>query len=330
MKRFTFQAMITLVMISMVSLTQLQAQTYEEAVIAFNEATEMAQNNNTRAAIEGFRRVIQISDRLGPEGVEIKGRAQSQIPMLYFAIARDLVQTDMAAAAAAFEETARYAREFGNEQLAARSLNNVPQLYLNQGSQYLRAERFDEALAMYDKALSFRPNYAAAFYQKGLVFRQQDNMDEALGFFDRAIQVGASSNERNIVELSTNAARNFLLLKGVGEMEARRYRPATQLLLQASQYDETNADVQYRLAEVYNKQAMWQQAIASANKSLELEGGSRIDRAKIYFELGFALKNAGNFPAACDAFTNAAFGNFRAAAEHEIEHELKCNTPNRR
>jgi tetratricopeptide (TPR) repeat protein len=330
MKRFTIHVMLTLVMVSMVSLTQISAQTYEDAVVAFNQATEMAQNNNVRGAIDGFRRVIQISDQLGPEGAEIKGSAQAQIPMLYFSIARDLVQTDLAAAAAAFEETARYARMYGNEQLATRSLNNVPQLYLNQGSQFLRADRLDEALEMYDKALSFRPNYAAAFYQKGLVFRQRDNMDEALSYFDRAIQVGATSNERNIVELATNAARNFLLLKGVGEMEARRYRPATQLLLQAVQYDEANADLHYRLAEVYNKQALWSQAIESANKSLEFETGSRIDRAKIYFELGYALKNSGNFSGACDAFSNAAFGNFRAAAEHEIEHELKCNTPNRR
>lgn len=331
MNRISIKSIFLGVLIASFAFTGLQAQSYEDAVNAFNEATSLASDGKTREAITAFERVVTISTRLGEEGAEIRTRAQNQIPQLYFIIARDLYNSsNLIAAATAFNEAAEQATKYGNQQIVQRSRAAIPQIYLAQGNNHLRAEEFAQALAMYDRAIAARPAYAAAYYQKGLVFRQQENMEEALSYFDRAIQVGESSNERNIVDNATNAARNFLLLKGVNSMENRQYRPATELLRQASQYDDTSADVHYRLAEVYNKQALWDQAITSATRSLELETGGRTDRAKIYFELGTALKNSGRFAPACEAFTNAAFGQFRAAAEHEMEHELKCNQPNRR
>jgi tetratricopeptide (TPR) repeat protein len=331
MNRKSIKSIFLGVFIASFAFTGLQAQSYEDAVNAFNEATSLASDGKTREAITAFERVVTISTRLGEEGAEIRTRAQNQIPQLYFIIARDLYNSsNLIAAATAFTEAAEQATKYGNQQIVQRSRAAIPQIYLAQGNNHLRAEEFAQALAMYDRAIAARPAYAAAYYQKGLVYRQQDNLEEALSYFDRAIQVGESSNERNIVDNATNAARNFLLLKGVNSMENRQYRPATELLRQASQYDDSSADVHYRLAEVYNKQALWDQAITSATRSLELETGGRTDRAKIYFELGTALKNSGRFAPACEAFTNAAFGQFRAAAEHEMEHELKCNQPNRR
>jgi tetratricopeptide (TPR) repeat protein len=331
MNRNSIKGIFLSVFVTLFAISGLHAQSYEDAVNAFNEASSLATDGKSREAITAFERVITISSRIGEEGAEIRTRAQNQIPQLYFIIARDLYNSsNLIAAANAFNEAAEQATKYGNQQIAQRSRQAIPQIYFTQGNNHLRAEEFAKAIEMYDKAIGVRPNYAAAYYQKGLVYRQQDNLDEALTYFDRAIQIGESSNERNIVENAISAARNFLLLKGVNSMENRQYRPATEFLRQALQYDDTNADVHYRLAEVYNKQALWDQAITSANRSLELEQGGRTDRAKIYFELGTALKNSGRFAPACEAFSNSAFGQFRAASEHEMEHELKCGQPNRR
>jgi tetratricopeptide (TPR) repeat protein len=331
MKRFfthTFSASLFAVLLVF---TSVNAQTYESAVIAFNEATELAQQGNHLQAIGAYERVLTISGQIGTEGDEIKTRAQNQIPQLYFIVARDLFNSgQLLDAAEAFQTAAEEANRFGNTQIAQRSLQTIPRIFLAQGNQYLRNEQFDQALDMYDRALAALPNYAAAFYQKGLVFRQQENLDEALAYFDRAIQVGRQTGETDIVGRSIGAARNFLLVRGVDQMENNRIRPATQLLRQALDYDQDHAELHYRLAEVYNKQALWANAIEHATRSLQLEQGGRADRAKIYFELGYAYKNQGNDSAACDAFSNAAFGSFRAAAEHAMEHELKCAGSNRR
>lgn len=332
MKRFFKNSILLAAIVGVFSVTSSVAQTYEDAILAFNEGTELVNNNNHTGAIAAFERVITLSDQIGEEAADIKTRAQNQIPQLYFLIARDLYTSgSFLPAAEAFLAAAEQATKYGNEQIATRSQQAVPQIFLQQGTLYLRNENYESALEMFDEAIKYRPTYAAAYYNKGLVHRQSNDLEQALEFYDKAIQIGASSNERNVVENATNAARNFLLLRGVNQMEDRRYRPATELLRQALQYDDESSDVHYRLSEVYNKQALWDNAIASANRALELEQGGRTDRAKIYFELGYALKNkGGRDAAACDAFSNAVFGPFRAAAEHEIEHELKCSNLNRR
>jgi tetratricopeptide (TPR) repeat protein len=331
MKRFPIQIFCAGLVILLMAFTSVNAQTYEDAVIAFNEASELAQKGNHLQAIGAYERVITISGQIGSEGDEIKTRAQNQIPQLYFIVARDLFNAgQLLDAAEAFQTAAEEASRFGNAQIAQRSLQTIPRIFLAQGNQYLRIEQFDQALDMYDRALAALPAYAAAYYQKGLVYRQQENLEDALSYFDRAIQVGRQSGEADIVGRAVGAARNFLLVRGVEQMENNRTRPATQLLRQALEYDQENAELHYRLAEVYNKQALWANAIEHANKSLQLEQGGRADRAKIFFELGYALKNQGNDSAACDAFSNAAFGSFRAAAEHAMEHELKCAGSNRR
>lgn len=330
MKSYAIRGLVFGLVVTLFAVTQSNAQSLEDVINTFNEGTTLAQDGKNREAIQRFERVLTMSDRVGGEANDIKTRAQNQIPVLYFAIARDLYNSnDLLAAARAFTEAAEQATKYGNQQLAQRSRQAVPQIYLAQGNAFLRNEQLDQALEMYDRALAARPAYAAAYYQKGLVYRQMENLDEALNYFDRAIQIGSSSNEANIVSNATNAARNFLLLRGVTAMENRQYRPSTELLRQALQYDDQNADVHYRLAEVYNKQALWAPAIDHAQKALQFETGGRTDRAKIYFELGYAQKNSGSFNAACESFANAAFGSFRAAAEHAMEHELKCGQPNR-
>ena len=325
MKSYSIKGLILGLAVIMFTVTDTQAQSYEDVINAFNSATEQAKNGQNREAITAFERVITMSNSVGTEAADIKTRAQNQIPQLYFLIARDLYNSqNFVGAAEAFAVASEQATKYGNQQIAQRSKAAIPQLYLSQGNNHLKAEELDQALEMYDKALAVRPTYAAAYYQKGLVYRQRENVDEALSYFDRAIQIGTSSNEQNIVQSATAAARNFLLLKGVNNIENRQFRAAVDMLKQALQYDDASADVHYRLSEAYNKQALWADAITSANRALELEQGGRADKAKIYFELGFAQKGSGSYDAACSSFQQAAFGSFRAAAEHEMEHELKC------
>lgn len=328
MKSYSIKGLLLTLTVVLVSTTNVSAQSYEDVVTAFNEATELARGGKNQQAITSFERIITMADRVGGEAADIKTRAQNQIPQLYFVIARDLYQAQkFVEATAAFEKAAEQATKYGNTRIAQQSRGVIPQLHLMEGNRQFRGENYAAAMASYDKAIAIRPNYAAAYYQKGLIYRQQENLDEALNFFDRAIQIGGASNEGEIVSNATNAARNFLLLTGVNRMEARQYNQSTELLRQALQYDEQNADVHYRLAEVYNKRAMSTEAITHANRALELERGSRTDKAKIYFELAVAQSNAGNYAAACENYAQAAIGSFRAAAEHAMEHELKCGNP---
>ena len=91
-------------------------------------------------------------------------------------------------------------------------------------------------------------------------------------------------------------------------------------------YNSESADSYYRLSEVSNKRSNYSGAIEFGNSALEYEQGGSTDKAKIYFEIGFAHQLLGNKAEACAAFNNASFGSFKAPSEHKMEFELKCES----
>ena len=61
--------------------------------------------------------------------------------------------------------------------------------YSNRGKFYRDLNRFDEALASYDKAISLNPNHAGTFCNRGIVLQGLQRVDEALASYDRAIEI---------------------------------------------------------------------------------------------------------------------------------------------
>lgn len=329
MKRFiTFSGIVATMMLLVFS-TTVNAQTYEDAVNAYNQGDELARGGKHKDAIAAFERVINISGRLSDgQGDEIKKKAQDYIPQLHFAYAVGLAREGkMIDAAKAFETTIAESNKYNNSNFAQRAQQGLLQAYYTAGNQALQAKNFNGALELYDKAIAVQPAFAQAYYNKGLALRNLERADEALEQFDRAIQLAQSSRNNQILDAATNAARNQLLVSAAAMKEGKKYPEAIAYLNQALQYKEDDPELHYRLAEVYNLQAQFDSAIESANKALALEKGGPVDRARIWFELATALKYKNNVSAACEAYKNASYGDFRANAEHSITHELKCNNP---
>jgi tetratricopeptide (TPR) repeat protein len=308
------------------SLDVTQAQSREDAILAFNEGLEKVQSGSRAEAIESFKKAIQISNSVGSEADDIRGRAQSQVPRLQLAIASDLYrERRFEEAIQSFQQAREYAQRFGESQIQRAAEGNIPIIYLVMGNNEYRGGNQEKALEYYNKSLEQNPNNPKPHYQKGLVFRAQDNIDEALNSFDRAIQLALQTGDDQTEREAEAAARDMLVFRSAKLIEAGQARRAIPLLERSLQYDSEHAAAYYRMAEAHNLMGNWDQAISAANESLRYEKGGRVDRAKIYFELGTAYKNKGNVQLACDNFAQAAFGSFRSAAEHQIEHELKCN-----
>ncbi len=304
------------------------AQTYEDAVNAYNQGDELARTGKHRDAIAAFERVINIASRLSDgQGTEIAKRAQDYIPQLHFAYSVGLAREGkMLEAATAFEKTIAESRKYNNTNFAQRAQQGLLQAYYTAGNQALQAKDHERAIELYDKTISVQPTFAQAYYNKGLALRGLARGEEALVQFDRAIQLAGAAKNNQILDAATNAARNYLLSSAAIMKEAKKYPEAVAFLKQAIEYKDEDPELHYRLAEVYNLQAEFDKAIESANRALVLEKGGPVDRARIWFELANALKFKGNFSASCDAYRNASFGDFRANAEHAMTHELKCAT----
>ncbi|HET8864513.1 MAG TPA: tetratricopeptide repeat protein [Gracilimonas sp.] len=326
---------------------QVDAQDRTQAVQLYNKGLEEAQANDYESAISTFTQVVSVAEQLGPEGEDIKENAESQIPKMYygqalaiykeFQTSRDLETLDRAISA--FRDVVEISEEYGDDRYVSTVEEAIPKLQYTKSVLYYNNEEFEKANEAVDQALNSNTNYAAAYYQKAKIFKKMNDteddgiidegIDEMLEWYDRAIQVGESTNEQDVAQKATESAHDELLAVGTRALQNGNLDYAIETLNKALDYDSESADVYYRLAEAHNKAGNAQEAIDAANQSLEYENGGRTDRAKIYYELGYAMQTLGNNSEACDAFTNALYGQFRGAAEHKMEFELKCDSTTR-
>jgi len=302
-----------------------QAQSRTEAVEAFNEAQDLLRAEQYAQALEQFQQTRQIAQAAGSDADDIRERAESQIPGIQVQIARASYQArNFSEAVDEFEKAAELAEELGNNQIAEQVRGNILVVMLQWGNTEFNRENNEKAEEVYKMALERNANYPNPYYQLGLIERRRGNLDSSLEYFDRAIQLGRAQNRTNVVENAEGAARDFLTTQGARQIEENNFRRAIELLNRSLEYDMNHANTYYRLSEAYNQLGNWSNAVSNANRALELERGGQVARAKIYFELGYAHMNQDNETQACTAFKNAAYGGFRAAAEHHIEHDLNC------
>lgn len=310
------------------------AQDRGSAVQAFNKALELAKSNDYQQAIDMYNQAIAQAEQLGEEGQDIIERVERQLPSIYYQKAlstyknfqKEKSLSTLEETIANFQEASDMSSEYGNDDISNKADQVVTQLFYTKSLLQYQSGNLNESLATLDQAIERNPNYAKAYYQKGIVLKNQESSDfeKALTQFDQAIEVGNKVNDNQIARKAREAAHDELLYRGVKAAEARNFETSISLLNRALDYDAQSADVHYRLAETFNKRAMWDDAISHGRQALDLESGGRTELAKIYFELGTAYKNQGNVDQACEAFKNAAYGSFKSPAEHQMEFELKC------
>ncbi|SMO42301.1 tetratricopeptide repeat protein [Fodinibius sediminis] len=310
------------------------AQDKRQAVQTYNKALELVNSEDYEQAVSMFEEAIAQGEELGEEGQDIVERARKQLPTTYYQMAlteyrafqNSKTLSSLDATISAFEEAGEVSEEYGNTQIAEKVPGVITQLMYNRALLQYQQEDFEAALATLDEVIERNANYAKAYYQKGIVTKNMEGgeLNEALGYFDQAIEVGNQNNDNQIVTRSREAAGSELVYRGSQAIESKNFSNAVDYLNRALEYNESSEDAYYRLAEAYNGQQKWAEAVEAAQKSLELSNGGRTDKAKNYFSLGTAYQGLGQRADACDAFSNAAYGSFKNSAEHKMEFELKC------
>ena len=61
--------------------------------------------------------------------------------------------------------------------------------------EYVKAERAEDALALFQKLLGFSPDYTAAYYQAGALLGKLGRADEARSMFQRGIEVAGRNGD---------------------------------------------------------------------------------------------------------------------------------------
>lgn len=312
------------------------AQDKRAAVKTYNKALELAQKGEYEQSISMYNQAITQAKKLGEEGQDILERSKNKLPQVYQQLAlnkfknfqKDKSLENMNEAIEAFRQTKDVAEKYGDNQTQQRAEGIITKLLYNKSLLQYQTQNYQEALTILDKVIERDSNYAKAYYQKGIVTKKmnpEEFQEDVISYFDKAIEVGEKTNDSQIVSRAKQAAHDNLLYQGGKSTDNENYDRALELLNRALEYD-SSADLHYRLAEAYNKTQQWQKAINHSQEALALETGGKTDKAKIYFELANAYQGLGKKEEACNAFSNAAYGEFKSSAEHQMEYELECES----
>lgn len=332
LKLILTQCLAVIMMLGFAELSIAQDEARGEAIQLYNQAQEVAGENQFDDAISLYRDALSVAEE--NELTDIVELIEERLPRIYNSRAGNAYQEfqsersleTVSRAVEYFQESQEVAEEFGNEELAQQARGAIPQLVYVRSVVHYRQENYEDAMADLNEALELNPNYATAQYQKAVVMKQMNpsDVEEWLAQYDTAIEVAQEVDDSETLENARENAAEELVYRAVNLSEERQFDRAIELLNMAREYDETAHEIPFRLAEIANKQANWSDAETYANESLDLHTGGVADKAKIYFELGTALKAQGENEPACSAFENARYGDFTEPANHELQYELKC------
>ncbi|MFQ5569536.1 MAG: tetratricopeptide repeat protein [Rhodothermales bacterium] len=216
---------------------------------------------------------------------------------------------------------AHLARQAGDTDIERKSRYYVAQLDYRRGVTAFKAKDYEQALKHHQAGTAIYPDYTKNLYGEGLALKKLGHIDEALAKWKAVIDAGKDRKTTSTAQKAIRDHFYFQASSAVSKQHPTRADADRCLAaLKASEaYLEPDADYYYYTAVAHNVRGEYTQSIAVADKALDIHRGSRTDKAKIYFVKGEALMYSGNIDGAKAAFTNAAYGSYKALAEHYLQ-----------
>ena len=312
-----------IIIVSAIYSASLSAQERNDVIAAYNEGAKSMQTD-VPAAIKAFENVVTLANKVGETANDLKQKAIQVLPGLYVKVAAnavsqkktgpEIVKAAKAALAAAEKYESATAKENAGRLLV--------QAYSITGTQLFTKKDYENALLVFDSLILINPDYAAAYYNKALVYRNQNDAGAFEETIDLYLEKLKSANDTVRAKQASSLALEYFRAGGSQASQAEKLDDAITLLNKAAKYGD-DKDLFYFFADVYNKQKNFSGGAEFAQKGLNLEKGNTEAKAKFYYQLAVAQAGLGDTAKACESFKNALFGPFAAASKAQRTN-LKC------
>ncbi len=322
MKRSKFFVFILAIAFLSIGLS-LNAQTMDQVVEKYNTAVQLI-NTDAAGALKNFEEVIKLAPVVGDEAEQLKVMSESQIPGLYFKLAGDFFKEKKNDQAIDFfGKSIAAGEQYNDAATVARAKDILGKIYFSQGNTHYRASENDKAIKALNQSLSFEPNNAKAYLLLGLTYRKTEDLGNMTTSMDQAIAQARKSNDEQTIATCEKSMRDYLAVRANRLLQGNKNNDAIEMLENAIKYGD-DAQTYYLLTLAQNKLKQYDKALESAQKALALEDDTPTEKAKIWLEIGNAHRDKGNTNEACDAYRNAAVGNYAEQANYQRQHVLKC------
>jgi tetratricopeptide (TPR) repeat protein len=300
------------------------AQEKNDAINLFNQGVEQMKTNDPKA-VETFEKCVALCEQIGDSAADVKTKAITVIPDLYYKKAYNLLTVDknISGSLKASKETMVVAEKYNDPNVKESTQRLMIQAYTNMASGFVTAKDNANAIAAFDSVLMINPGHAPSLYNKALMYRGLDNPAKFTESIDLYIAKLKESGDTSKLDQANKVARDYFRIAGGKANQANKLSEALSSLNTALKYG-TDNNVHYQLASVYNKQKKFSQAAENAEKGLALDAAATPEgKAKYYYELGTAQAGLGKTSEACESLSNAMYGPFLQAAKAQRTN-MKC------
>lgn len=268
----------------------MSAQSMADATETAKLANESLSAGEYQTALEGFKEALKMAEACGEDGLELVATCKDIIPKTLNAIAKDLLKDkNYDEALAKFAETVSVAREYGDDETAAKAEELIPQIYMQKGGSLLNAKDFAGAAEAYKKAVELDPDNGIAHLRLGMALDGADRDDEAVEAYKAAAAAGQEKN--------ANAQLGKLYLRrSVAGLKAKKYADAVKDAVTSHEY-------------VANPQAL---QVAGQASQLSGKNADAIKYFEQYLEAAPNAKNAGQIAYTVGALYQQAKNNAKA------------------
>lgn len=312
-----------ILLVSAIIGTSLYAQDRNEVIKFYNEGAK-AMQTDPKAAIAAFENVVTLSDKVGETAADLKQKAVQVLPGLYVKLASAAITEKKPAPEIikAARTAAAVAEKYGNATGKGNAEKLLVQGYYTMGTEFFTKKDYDNALKAFDSLLVINPGYAAAIYNKALIYRSQNNAASFEETINSYLGKLDTTKDADKAKQASALALEYFRAAGSQANQANKPDEALALLNKSAKYGD-DKDLFYYFADVYNKKKNFDSGAEYAQKGLALETGAAEARAKFYFQLGLAQSGKGQTADACASFKNAMYGPFAepSKAQRTI---LKC------
>jgi tetratricopeptide (TPR) repeat protein len=161
---------------------------------------------------------------------------------------------------------------------------NFADAYYNMGVAFKDQGKMEESIKAYNKALSLKPDYADAYYNMADILKDQDKLDEAIEAYNKCISL-----KPDYAQAYSNMG---VILKAQGKLEK-----AIEAYKKALSLKPDYADAYYNMANALKDQDdKLEEAIEACKKSISLKP----DYAEAHQRLSFMLLNSGRLKEGLD------------------------------
>jgi tetratricopeptide (TPR) repeat protein len=309
--------------IATIMLTWLNVYAQDRAAVikVYNDGVRQAQAN-VDSAIISFENVVSMSDKVGETANDLKAKAVQVLPGLYLKSASTKLSAKKPGSEVvkAVKQAAASADKYNNTSVKENANKLLVQAYNRMATEYFTSNDLEKSLATFDSLLAINPDYAAAIYNKALIYRKQNNSDALEQTIDLYLTKLPADDQK--AKQASQMALEYFRAAGSKANQADKLDEALDLLNKAAKYGQ-DKDLNYYFADVYNKQKKFDQGAEYAQKGLDMETGAPDAKAKFYFQLGLSQAGQGKTAEACASFKNALYGPFAEPSKAQRTN-LKC------